>query len=72
MEISCVAVRSLPTDFTLTNFEMESAALSGIGSLLGHDTLTVCYIIAGRQNLNMNTNYKQGIDGLIELVLERI
>ena len=51
---------------------MESAALSGIGSLLGHDTLTVCYIIAGRQNLNMNTNYKQGIDGLIELVLERI
>ena len=56
----------------ITNFEMESAALSGIGSLLGHDTLTVCYIIAGRQNLNMNTNYKQGIDGLIELVLERI
>ena len=44
----------------------------GIGSLLGHDTLPVCYIIAGRQNLNMNTNYKQGIDGLIELVLERI
>ncbi len=56
----------------ITNFEMESAALSGIGTLLGHETLTVCYIIAGRQSLSMNTNYKQGIEGLVELVLERI
>lgn len=56
----------------ITNFEMESSALSGIGALLGHDTLTVCYIIAGRQNLNMNTNYKTGIDELVQLVLDRI
>ncbi len=58
--------------FKITNFEMESSALSGMASLLGHRALTVCCIIAGRQNLNMNTNYKGSIEGLIDLVLERI
>jgi len=51
---------------------MESSALSGIASLLGHKAMTVCCIIAGRQNLNMNTDYKGSIDDLIQLVLERI
>ena len=55
-----------------TNFEMESSALSGIASLLGHKAMTVCCIIAGRQNLNMNTDYKGSIEDLIQLVLERI
>lgn len=58
--------------YKITNFEMESSALSGIASLLGHKTMTVCCIIAGRQNLNMNTDYKGSIDDLIQLVLERI
>ena len=56
----------------ITNFEMESSALSGIASLLGHKAMTVCCIIAGRQNLNMNTDYKGSIEGLIDLVLDRI
>ena len=59
-------------DYKLTNFEMESSALSGIASLLGHKAMTVCCIIAGRQNLNMNTDYKGSIEDLIQLVLERI
>ncbi|WP_424038879.1 nucleoside phosphorylase [Porphyromonas endodontalis] len=58
--------------YKITNFEMESSALSGITSLLGHKAMTVCCIIAGRQNLNMNTDYKGSIDDLIQLVLERI
>lgn len=58
--------------YKITNFEMESSALSGIASLLGHKAMTVCCIIAGRQNLNMNTDYKGSIDNLIQLVLERI
>lgn len=57
--------------FKITNFEMESSALQGIAALLGHRALTVCCIIAGRQNLNMNTEYKGSIDHLIETVLER-
>ena len=58
--------------YKITNFEMESSALSGIASLLGHKAMTVCCIIAGRQNLNMNTDYKGSIDDLIQLVLKRI
>lgn len=56
----------------ITNFEMESSALAGMARLLGHKALTVCCIIAGRQNLNMNTEYKGSIEGLIDNVLERI
>ena len=56
----------------ITNFEMESSALSAMASLLGHKAMTVCCIIAGRQNLNMNTDYKGSIEDLIQLVLERI
>ena len=58
--------------YKITNFEMESSALSGIASLLGHKAMTVCCIIAGRQNLNMNTDYKGSIEDLIRIVLERI
>lgn len=56
----------------ITNFEMESSALAGIGAVLGHEVLTVCCIIAGRKAKKMNTDYKDSLDGLIELVLERI
>lgn len=59
-------------NFKITNFEMESSALALLGSLLGHRAMTVCSIIAGRQNLNMNTKYQGSIEGLIQLVLERI
>lgn len=58
--------------FKITNFEMESSALAAMGALLGHRAMTVCCIIAGRQDLNMNTDYKGSIEGLIELVLDRI
>lgn len=56
----------------LTNFEMESSALAGIGAILGHEVLTVCCIIAGRKAKNMNTDYKDSLPRLVELVLERI
>ena len=56
----------------ITNFEMESSALAGLGKLLGHKAMTVCAIIAGRVSHNMNTNYKGSIEELIKTVLERI
>lgn len=59
-------------DIRLTNFEMESAALAGIGAILGHEVLTVCCIIAGRKHKKMNTDYKSSLTALIKLVLERI
>ncbi len=56
----------------ITNFEMESSSLAGLSALMGHRALTVCCIIAGRIDKEMNTAYKGSITGLIEKVLERI
>lgn len=56
----------------ITNYEMESAPLAGMGRLMGHRCLTVCSIIANRFNTEANPNYKSGIRDLIETVLERI
>lgn len=56
----------------ITNFEMESSALAGLSAMMGHRALTVCCIIAGRVNNNMNTNYTGTLTGLIETVLDRI
>ena len=44
----------------ITNFEMESSALAGLARLMGHKAK------------NVNANYKNSIDELIKLVLERI
>ena len=56
----------------ITNFEMESSSLAGLSALMGHRAMTVCCIIAGRVDKNMNTEYKGSMTGLIELVLDRI
>lgn len=54
------------------NFEMESSALAGLASLLGHKAMTCCMVIANRYAKQMNTEYTNTIDTLIKLVLERI
>lgn len=56
----------------ITNYEMESAPLQGLGKLMGHKAMTVCSIIANRFNTEANPNYKSGIRDLIATVLERI
>ena len=56
----------------ITNFEMESSALAGLALLLGHKAMTVCCIIAGRVDKNVNTEYKGSMENLIETVLDRI
>lgn len=56
----------------ITNYEMESSALAGLAALMGHRAMTVCCIIAGRVDKNMNTDYKNSLPILIEKVLERI
>lgn len=54
------------------NFEMESSALAGLASLLGHRAMTCCLVIANRYNKEMNTAYKSSITDLIQRVLDRI
>ena len=56
----------------ITNFEMESSALAGLARLQGHKATTVCMVIANRVAKEANTGYKNQIDDLIKLVLERI
>lgn len=56
----------------VTNFEMESSALAGLATLMGHKAVTCCMVIANRLAKEANANYKNTIDGLITLVLERI
>ena len=59
-------------DLRICNFEMESSALAGLASILGHRAMTCCMVIANRYAKEMNTEYKNSIDTLIELVLDRI
>lgn len=56
----------------ITNYEMESAPLQGLGKLMGHKAMTVCSIIANRFNTEANPNYKSGVRDLVATVLERI
>ena len=56
----------------ICDFEMESSALAGLASLLGHRAMTCCMVIANRYAKEMNTEYKNSIDTLIEKVLDRM
>ncbi|NDV58706.1 nucleoside phosphorylase [Bacteroides sp. 519] len=56
----------------ITNFEMESSAIAGLSKMMGHKATTVCMVIANRLIKEANTGYRNTIDNLIQLVLERI
>ena len=56
----------------ITNFEMESSALAGLAKLMGHKAVTTCMVIANRRAGKANTGYKNQIDDLINIVLDRI
>lgn len=46
----------------VNNFEMESSALAGLATLMGHKAMTCCMVIANRRAKKMETNYKGDID----------
>lgn len=56
----------------ITNFEMESSALAGMASKLGHEAGTVCAVIANRFLKNSNVDYKSKVDELIRFSLDTI
>lgn len=58
--------------YRITNFEMESSALAGLAKLMGHKAMTCCMVIANRRAKKANVEYKNSIDGLIQIVLDRI
>lgn len=59
-------------DHKITNFEMETSALYGLGKMLGHHCLTVCVIIANRVRKEFTSDYKKSVEVLIENCLTRL
>lgn len=56
----------------ITNFEMETSALYGLGKMLGHNCLTACVIIANRVRKEFTSDYKKSVEILIEQSLQRL
>ena len=56
----------------ITNFEMETSALYGLGKLMGHNCLTLCTILDNRATNQRSTNYKSAIDNLIVQALDKL
>ena len=56
----------------LTNIEMESSVISGLGHIFGHNCGTICCIIAQRHKKDMNTDYHSRIKDLIQFSLDRL
>ena len=56
----------------ISNFEMETSAIYGLGKMLGHNCVTVCVIIANRVRKEFTKDYKQSVELLIKNSLERL
>jgi uridine phosphorylase len=56
----------------ITNFEMETSALYGLSKLLGHNSLTICVIIANRVRKEFTNDYAKSVELLIENCLNKI
>jgi uridine phosphorylase len=56
----------------ITNFEMETSALFGLGKALGHECATVCAIIANRYRKEYSKNHDLSIEQLIAFLVERL
>ena len=56
----------------ISNFEMETSALYGLGKMLGHKCLTVCVIIGNRVRKEFTNDYHKSVKLLVETALERL
>lgn len=56
----------------MTNLEMETAAIYGLGKLLGHECLSLNAIIANRANGDFSNNPYDVVENLIDYTLDKI
>lgn len=56
----------------IANYEMESSALFALAGALGHNTTTVCLVVANRVINEFLSDYSRDMETLIDLVLARI
>lgn len=59
-------------EYKVTNYEMESAAITGLANLLGHHAATICLIIANRMTGDASSDYHGYMKKLVRYVLERL
>jgi uridine phosphorylase len=56
----------------ITNYEMESSALAGLGALLGHRAATVCTVVAQRVALEAAADYRPFVENMIKISLDKL
>jgi uridine phosphorylase len=56
----------------IMNYEMESSALFALSRLLGHESVTICAVIANRITRKFIGNYESVIENLIKFTLDNI
>lgn len=59
-------------NYKVTNYEMESAAITGLCNLLGHHAATICLIIANRMNGDASADYHGCMQKLIVYTLDQL
>lgn len=58
--------------YKVTNYEMESAAITGLCNLLGHHAATICLIIANRMTGDASADYHGYMAKLIKYTLNQL
>lgn len=58
--------------YRVTNYEMESAAITGLSNLMGHQATTICLIIANRITGEASADYHHNMEKLVKYTLERL
>jgi uridine phosphorylase len=56
----------------ITNFEMETAGIYGLGALLGHQCLSINLLVANRVDKTFSTKADKKMKALIKAVLQKI
>ena len=51
---------------------METSALYGLSTMLGHHACTVCAVIGNRFSNTFSKDYKKAVENLVTIVLKRI
>ncbi|MDO4217058.1 MAG: nucleoside phosphorylase [Bacteroidales bacterium] len=59
-------------EYKITNFEMECSAIFGLSKVMGHNALTVCLIIANREDGTFISDYHDAMRTALGTVMERL
>ncbi len=59
-------------NFSITNFEMETAAILGLSTILGHESIAISTIIANRVNKSFSANAASAVEEMISKAIDTI